>query len=133
MYNAQYGFRTEYSTEYAALELVDRIMTEMDKSNTPVNIFRDLSKAFDTLDHKILLNKLNYYGINGVSLKLMQSYLTDQKQYVEFNDTCSEMSTLTTSVPQGSILGLLLFIIYINDIAQASELFDFMIYADNTT
>ncbi len=81
-----------------ALELVDRIMTEMDKSNTPVNIFLDLLKAFDTLDHKILLNKLNCYGINGVSLKLMQSYLTDRKQYVEFNDTCSEMSTLTTGV-----------------------------------
>ncbi len=91
MYNAQYGFRTEHSTEYTALELVDRIMTEMDKSNTPVNIFLYLSKAFDSIDHKMLLNKLNYYGINGVSLKLMQSYLTGRKQYVEFNDTCSEM------------------------------------------
>ncbi len=112
MYNAQYGFRTEHTTEYAALEQVDRIMIEMDKSNTQVNNFLDISKAFDTLDHKILLNKLNYYGINEVSLKLMQSYLTDQKLYVEFN---------------------MLFIIYINDIAQASELFDFIIYADDTT
>ncbi len=86
-------------------------MTEMDESNTSVNIFLDLSKAFDTLDHKILLNKLNYYGKNGVSLKLMHTYLTDWKQYVEFNDTCSEMSTLTNCVPQGSMLGpLLLFI-----------------------
>ncbi len=100
MYNAQYGFRTEHSTEYADLEFVDRIMTEIDKSNTPVNMFLDLSKAVDTLDHKILHNKLNYYGINGVSLKLMQNYLTDQKQYVEFNDTCSEMSTLTTGVSE---------------------------------
>ncbi len=132
LYNAQYGFRTEDSTEYTALELVDRIMAKMDISNTPVNIFLDLSKAFDTLDHKTLLNKLNYYGINGVSLKLMQSYLTDGKQYVKFNDICSEMSTLTTGVPQGSILGPLLFIIYIHDIAQASELFDFIIYADDT-
>ncbi len=74
-------------------------MTEMDKSNTQVNIFLDLSKAFDILDHKMLLNKLNYYGINGLSLKLMQSYLTDWKQYFEFNDTCSEMSTLTTGIP----------------------------------
>ncbi len=63
----------------------------------------------------------------------MQNYLTDRKQYVEFNDTCSEMSTLTTVVPQGSILGPLLFIIYMNDIAQSSEQFDFIIYADDTT
>jgi hypothetical protein len=105
----------------------------MDQSNTPVNIFLDLSKAFDTLDHKILLNKLNYYGIYGVSLKLMESYLTDRKQYVEFNGTSSKMLTLTTGVPQGSILGPLLFIIYINDIAQASKLFDFIIYEDDTT
>ncbi len=74
LYNAQYGFRTEHSTECVALELIDRIMTEMDKSNTPVNIFLDLSKAFDTLDNKILLYKLNYYGMNGVSLKLMHLF-----------------------------------------------------------
>ncbi len=63
----------------------------------------------------------------------MQSYFTDRKQYVEFNDTCSEMLALTTGVPQGSILRPLLFIIYINDIPQASELFDFILYADGTT
>ncbi len=72
----------------------------MDKSNTPVNNFPNLSKTFDTLDHKILLTKLNYYGINMMSLKLMQSYLPDRKQYVEFNDTCSKILTLTTSFLQ---------------------------------
>ena len=132
-YNAQYGFRTGHSTEFAALELVDRVTVEMDKMNTPINIFLDLSKAFDTLDHKILLDKLDYYGIKGVAHKLMASYIKNRKQYVEIEDSKSDTLTLTTGVPQGSILGPLLFIIYINDIAHASNLFNFIIYADDTT
>ena len=133
LYNSQYGFREGHSTEYAALELVDRITLEMDNMNTPVNIFLDLSKAFDTLDHQILIKKLEYYGIHGLSLKLMESYLFNRKQYVEIDEYKSDMLHLTTGVPQGSILGPLLFIIYINDIAHASKLFDFIIYADDTT
>ncbi len=89
LYNAQYGFRTEHSTEYAALELVDRVISQMDQMNTPINIFFGLSKAFDTLDHKILLQKLEYYGISGVTHKRMESYLTNRKQYVEINDATS--------------------------------------------
>ncbi len=103
LHYAQYGFRTEHSTEYATLELVDRVIIEMDKMNTTVNIFLDLSKAFDTLDHSILLNKLEHYRLNGISLKLMKNYISNRKQYVEFNDTNSDMMTLTTGVPQGSI------------------------------
>ncbi len=133
MYNAQYGFRLEHSTEYAALELVDRVMSEMDKKNTPASIFLDLSKAFDTLNHEILLEKLNYYGIKGIAHNLLESYLTGQKQYVDISDTRSVTLTLTTGIPQGSILDPLLFIIHINDIAQASDLFNFIIYADDTT
>ncbi len=105
----------------------------MDKMNTPVNIFVDLSKAFDTLDHTILLKKLEYYGINGTAHKLMESYITNWKQYVEINEPNSDTLTLIPGVPQGSNLGPLLFIIYINDIAQASKHFDFIIYADDTT
>ncbi len=133
LYNAPYWFRTDHSTEYAALELVDRIIVEMDKIHTPVNIFLDLSKAFDTLENRILLYKFEHYGVNGISLKLIESYLTNRKQYVEINGSNSDMLSLTTGVPQGSILGTLLFIIYVNDIAQASKLFDFIIYADDTT
>lgn len=132
-YNAQYGFRTEHSTEFAALELVDRVIVEMDKMNTPISIFLDLSKAFDTLDHKILLEKLKYYGITGVAHKLMESYVTDRKQYVEIDGSKSNLLNVTTGVPQGSILGPLLFIIYINDIINSSKLFSFIIYADDTT
>ncbi len=80
-YHAQYVFRTDNSTEYSSLELVDRIIVEMDKMNIPVNIFLDLSKGFDTLNHKILLDKFEHYGVN--SLRLIEIYLTNQKQYVE--------------------------------------------------
>jgi hypothetical protein len=132
-YESQYGFRNKHSTEYAALEIVDRLMTEMDKNETPINIYLDLSKAFDTLDHNTLIQKLEYYGIKGNNLALFQNYLTERKQYVEFNNTKSEMLEINTGVPQGSILGPLLFIIYINDMSKVSKIFAFIIYADDTT
>ncbi len=88
----------------------------MDKIETPIGIFLDLSKAFDTLDHEILLYKLKYYGFNCNALNLMKSYLTDLKQFVQIYDTQSDFSIIITGVPQGSILGPLLFIIFINDI-----------------
>ncbi len=131
-YSAQYGFREGHSTELAALELVDRITIEMDKMNTPISIFLDLSKAFDTLDHEILLEKLSYYGISGTSHNLITSYLSNRNQFVDFDGIKSNTLPLTTGVPQGSILGPLLFLIYINDIAFASNLFKFIIYADDT-
>ena len=113
LYDNQYGFRTEHSTEFAALELADRVITCMDHNETPINIYLDLSKAFDTLDHEILMAKLEYYGIHGTPLELVKSYLTNRKQYVEIEDTKSKMLVISTGVPQGSILGPLLFIIYI--------------------
>ena len=133
IFDNQYGFRPKHSTEYAALELVDRIITQMDKKETPINIFLDLSKAFDTIDHTILLAKLRYYGIHDTALLLLKSYLNNRKQYVEFEDTKSEILPITVGVPQGSILGPLLFIIYINDFSQASSVFKFIMYADDTT
>ncbi len=125
-YISQYGFREGHSTDYAALELVDRIILGMDNMTTPVNIFLDHSKAFDTLDHHILIKKLEFYGLHGLSLKRMESYLSNRTQYVEIYESNADMLHLSTGVPQGSILGPLLFIIHINDISNASKMFDFI-------
>ena len=131
-FHSQYGFRSKHSTELAACEIIDRIVCGMDRNKVPVSIFLDLSKAFDTLDHDILLDKLKYYGLSGNSFKLMKSYLSNRKQYVIFNDICSDLSSIKTGVPQGSILGPLLFIIYLNDFSNVCNVFNPIIYADDT-
>jgi hypothetical protein len=132
-YKSQYGFRSGHSTELATLELLDRILQEMDNGKIPMCIFLDLSKAFDTLNHEILIEKLSYYGVKDKEAKLFKSYLTGRKQYVDYDGMMSESLLIETGVPQGSILGPLLFIIYINDIANVSELFHPIIYADDTS
>ena len=132
-YGNQYGFRKGHSTELAILEVIDRVTLSLDIGVTPINIYLDLSKAFDTLNHDILLHKLKHYGIHGISLDLFISYLSRRQQYVDYNGTKSNLQNITTGVPQGSILGPLLFIIYINGIAHSSKKFDFIIYADDTT
>ena len=92
----------------------------------------DLSKAFDTIDHQILLAKLNHYGIINTELNWFTSYISDRTQYVEIRDTKSAVRNITTGVPQGSILGPLLFLIYINDLAQSCTTFNPIMYADDT-
>ena len=129
----QYGFRPNHSTEYAAVKLVDYISNKMDDHKIPGTIFIDLSKAFDTLSYDILLYKLKFYGISGVEYKLLSSYLSNRKQYVMFNNTNSEFTEIRTGVPQGSILGPLLFSIYINDFITVSNKLNFIMYADDTT
>ena len=131
--DSQYGFRPNHSTEQATLELTDRIISAMDNNDVPIGIFLDLSKAFDTIDHAILLSKLEHYGVDGIPLQLVKNYLTNRKQYVKLNEVNSNLLPINTGVPQGSILGPLLFIIYINDFARASSIFDFICYADDTT
>ena len=129
----QYGFRRQHSTEHAILELVDRILIQMDKGNSPIAIFLDLSAAFNSLDHNILLQKLKFYGITNSSLDWFTSYLENRTQYVEFNNCSSKNTYLSTGVPQGSILGPLLYIIYVNDIQNASKYFNAILYADDTS
>ena len=107
----------------------------MDNNETPINILLDLSKAFDTIDHNILIDKLNYYGLDDTAIKLFRSYLTNRYQYVQIKNAKSQLLEINTRVglPQRYILGPLLFIIYINDISQSSDTFDFLAYADDTT
>ena len=132
-YKSQYGFRQRHSTELAALELSDRLYDQLDNGEIPIAIFLDLSKAFDTLDHEILLEKLRYYGIGGSALKWFHSYLSNRQQYIVFDGTTSKRTYLTTGVPQGSVLGPLLFLIYMNDISEASKKFHSVLFADDTT
>ena len=132
-YDSQYGFRPNHCTEQATLELTDRIISAMDNNDVPIGIFLDLSKAFDTIDHNILLQKLEHYGIEGIPLQLLKNYLTNRKRYVKFYDIKSNLLQIKTGVSQGSILGPLLFIIYINDFSRATTIFDFICYADDTT
>ena len=133
LHKNQYGFRKHHSTELASLHLVDKIYYKMDSNEIPVNVDIDLSKAFDSLDHNILLSKLKFYGVTGVSLDLMSSYLSNRRQCTQFNTTVSDFLDIKQGVPQGSILGPLLFSIYINDLPSSSNLFEFLMYADDTT
>jgi len=129
----QYGFRPKHSTNLAAVEIIDRLTKSLDVGKKSLAIFIDLSKAFDTLDHNILISKLRYYGLSDLTLKLMQNYMSGREQFVDFNDTCSDYRNVSTGVPQGSILGPLLFIIYINDFGSSSDIFDFILFADDAT
>ena len=128
----QYGFRTKHSTELAVAVLIDRVLLNIDNKQVPFAVFMDFSKAFDTLDHKIVINKLQHYGIRGTSWMWFESYLSKRTQYVEIDNFKSSPQTITTGVSQGSISGPLLFLIYMNDMPQASSLFKFILYADAT-
>ena len=128
----QFGFRPKHSTYMAINKLYDLISTSLDRKSYTVGIFLDLSKAFDTLDHQILLNKLNHYGIRGVANFWIKSYLDNRKQFVVFNDHQSPTSVIKCGVPQGSILGPLLFLLYINDLPSVSPILKFIMFADDT-
>ena len=117
----------------AILELVDKISMAVENNETTVGIFLDLSKAFDTIDHNILLYKLEYYGFRGNVLKWFTDYLYNRKQYVLYNSYKSDHKNILCGVPQGSILGPLLFILYVNDITNTSNVLEFVLFADDTT
>ena len=133
LYESQYGFREHRSTINSITELVINIINGFDNKESTLSTFIDLSKAFDTIDHKILLSKLEYYGIRGVALDWFRNYLTGRKQFVNFNGVKSHTCTLSYGVPQGSVLGPLLFIIYTNDFQNCLLNTKCIMFADDTT
>ena len=132
LYNAQYGFRKLHSTEHAILDIVNAIQSNMNNRMFSCGIFIDLKKAFDTVDHSILLQKLYHYGFRGIINDWFRSYLTDRFQTTEIQNHISQKNSTDHGVPQGSVLGPLLFLLYMNDIHFASEKLSFYLFADDT-
>ena len=128
----QYGFRKKHSTNHAILELVTKITNAIENNQYTMGVFLDLSKAFDTVNHAILLHKLEHYGIRGIVLEWFKNYLQFRKQAVKYKTTKSDSLTISCGVPQGSVLGPLLFLIYINDISKCSQILSFILFADDT-
>ena len=133
LYCKQYGFRTNHSTYMAVLDFVNEINKAFDDDMHTIGIFMDLSKAFDTINHDILLTKLYHYGFRGVSNEWFCNYLSNRQQFVSYNAARSPNENVKCGVPQGSILGPLLFILYMNDICYTSKLLKTILFADDTT
>ena len=126
----KYGFRKNYSTAHALIQLYDKISNALDNKRVTLGLFIDLSKAFDTVNHEILLDKLEHYGVRGIALQWFKSYLSCRKQFVQYNGYNSSSLDITCGVPHGSILGPLLFLVYINDICNQSFINQSIIYFD---
>ena len=131
LYKKQFGFRPKNSTEHPVLDLKENVLQNCSKKLVSCILFLDLKKAFDSVSHKILLKKLEYYGVQGVALKIFKSYLCNRKQLTCIGDCVSALDLIEWGVPQGSVLGPLLFLIFINDIPRASDLGTWL-FADDT-
>ena len=132
LYKYQFGFREKHGTSLALSFLIDNIVSAHEKGQCVLGIFIDFSKAFDTVNHQILYKKLANYGIRGMALNWIKSYLSDRTQFVEFQGVKSGNENITCGVPQGSILGPLLFLLYVNDIVKASQEVLTILFADDT-
>ncbi len=129
----QFGFQKNKSTEQAVASILSTLDEDKFKRNSSYCIFLDFAKAFDTVNHEILLAKLDHYGISGMSHTLFKSYLANRTQQTEINGILSDTGIIKHGVPQGSVLGPLLFLLYINDISESSKVLKFFLFADDTT
>ena len=132
-YPAQFGFRLNVSTNNALMSITENIQTQLDEGKYCAGVFVDLKKAFVTVDHNILLRKLDYFGIRGIANEWFCSYLKKRKQFVSIQNNMSSIKEILTGVPQGSVLGPLLFLIYINDLHKSIRFSKTYHFADDTS
>ena len=133
LYSNQFGFRKKHSTVHAVSKFIDDVTQGLEDKKSSLAVFLDLSKAFDTIDLDILISKLHFYGVRGCALDWFKSYLYNRKQFVSYKDHNSSTRSVECGVPQGSVLGPLLFIIYTNDLPNAIHKSNAILFADDTT
>ena len=133
IYRKQFGFVKGKSTIDAFIELTEYIYRCLNNKEYCISIFLDLTKAFDTVNHGVLLGKLERYGVRGLPLQWFASYLKDRQQYVSISGQCSSQRTINIGIPQGSIIGPILFLLYVNDLPNITSKFLSILYADDTT
>ena len=133
LYKFQFGFRKQFSTSHAIISLVEKIRSVLTSGKFMIGVFLDLKKAFDTVTMQFSLKKLYAYGVRGNILNWFRSYLDLRKQFVVFENKKSQTNKITCGVPQGSVLGPLLFILYINDLKNVSNKIFSILFADDTS
>ena len=132
-YPAQLGFQLSVSTNNTLMSIIENTQTQLDEGKYCVGVSVNLKKAFDAIDHNILVRKLDYFGIKGIANKWFCSYLKKRKQFVSVQNNVSSVKEILTGFPQGSVLGSLLFLIYISDLQKSIRFSKTYHFADDTS
>ena len=133
LFNWQFGFRAKHSTVDAIADFVGNVLNAFEDKQMVLTLFVDLRKAFDSVSHQVILQKLKKLGIDGIELLWFENYLTNRRQFVSLNDDSSKYENITVGIPQGSLLGVQLFQILINDLPKCLQFCSSILYADDTT